>query len=102
MLRGRDRAWDARGARVTAVLPGGAYAYDGRASAAENWFEKTALVAGDPPTPLDVMPVPRTRYLDVVAIPDGSWQSYYESALPDECHALRTELVKPGDRGPAG
>ena len=102
VLRGRDGAWDARGARVTAVLPGGAYAYDGRASAAENWFEKTALAAGDPPTPLDVQPVPRTRYLDVVGIPDGSWRIYYESALPDESHELRTELVKPRDRGSAG
>ena len=35
-LEGRPGAWDARGARVTTVLPDGRAAYDGRATAEEN------------------------------------------------------------------
>src|SRR5919202_5250425 len=43
VLEGRPGTWDARGARVTAVMPGGPVAYDGRATKEENWFEKTGV-----------------------------------------------------------
>ena len=97
-LEGRPGAWDARGARVTAVLPDGRAAYDGRATAEENWFERTGLANESGETgrlrhaggePVDV------RYLDVLPLPDGGSRTYYEARLPDESHELRTEIVLP-------
>ena len=98
VLEGRPGKWDARGARVTAVLPDGRASYDGRATAEENWFECTGLAyqSGElgrlrhaESEPVDV------RYLDVLPLPDGGFRLYYESRLPDESHELRTELVLP-------
>ncbi|MDY7103016.1 MAG: hypothetical protein S0880_17690 [Actinomycetota bacterium] len=102
VLRGRPGRWDARGVRVSAVFEDGTLAYDGRASAEENWFERTGVAAtvdGDNPPgqlrPVDVEPIARTRYLDVVALPDGGHRIYYEAVLSDESHELRTELITP-------
>jgi hypothetical protein len=97
-LQRRPGRWDARGARVTAVLPDGRAAYDGRATAEENWFERTGLAfqTGEPGRlrqadgePVDV------RYLDALPLPDGGFRIYYEARLPDESHELRTELLTP-------
>jgi hypothetical protein len=96
-LGGRAGRWDARGARVTCVLPDGRAAYDGRATAEENWFERTGLArragapgllehAGDGP-------VADVRYLDVLPLPDGAFRIFYEARLADESHELRTELI---------
>jgi hypothetical protein len=102
VLTGRPGEWDARGARVTAVLPDGRAAYDGRASAEENWFEKTGLAAPGPAPPglraVANSPVVDVRYLDVLALPGGDWRIYYEARLPDGSHELRTELVRGGSR----
>jgi len=94
VLTGRPGEWDARGARITSVLPDGRAAYDGRATAEENWFERTGVAdpsgtgfAADPS-----VPVTDVRYLDVLALPDGRTRIYYEARLPDESHELRTEL----------
>lgn len=43
VLRGREGFWDARGARVTAILPDGVALYGGWASKEENWFERTGV-----------------------------------------------------------
>ena len=98
VLAGRPGAWDARGARVTAVLPDGRAAYDGRATAEENWFERTGLarLEGEPGhlVPSGDEPVADVRYLDVLPLPDGGYRIYYEARLPDESHELRTELIE--------
>jgi hypothetical protein len=97
-LEGRPGAWDARGARVTTVLPDGRAAYDGRATAEENWFERTGLAyeSGEPRRLLhaDREPVD-VRYLDVLPLPDGGFRIYYEARLPDESHELHREFVLP-------
>jgi hypothetical protein len=98
-LAGRPGMWDARGARVTTVLPGGQASYDGRATKEENWFERTGLAraSGQPGrlVPSGDAPVADVRYLDVLPLPDGSFRLYYEARLPDKSHELRTELVGP-------
>ena len=89
VLRGRSGSWDARGARVTAVLADGRLAYDGRATKEENFSERTGLgEARD-------APVSEARYLDVLPLPGGAHRLYYEAPLPDGSHELRTELIPP-------
>jgi hypothetical protein len=105
-LAGRPGAWDARGTRVTAVRfgPAGtvtAY-YDGRATAAENYEERTGLATGTDPSSLQAAgwggphgsrsPGGGLRYLDIVDLPDGRTRLYYELTQPDGSHALVTEL----------
>jgi hypothetical protein len=97
VLTGRPGMWDARGARMTSILSDGRISYDGRATAEENWFERTALAA---PTgengrfvQIEDSPIIDVRYLDVLPLPEGGYRIYYEARLPDESHELRTELV---------
>jgi hypothetical protein len=98
-LAGRPGMWDARGARVTAVLPDGRAAYDGRATKGENFSERTGLArpSGRPGAlaPAGDEPISDARYLEVLPLPDGAYRLYYEAPLPDESHELRTELIRP-------
>jgi hypothetical protein len=96
VLTARPDMWDARGARLTSVLPDGRASYDGRASAQENWFERTGLARLTPSgsyEPIDDSPIIDVRYLDVVPLPAGGYRIYYEARSPDESHELRTELI---------
>jgi hypothetical protein len=97
-LAGRPGTWDARGARVTAVLPDGRACYDGRATKEENFSERTGLARRAGPdgrlVPEGDGPVADVRYLDVLALPAGGWRLWYEAPLPDGSHELRTELVE--------
>ncbi len=99
-LAARIGTWDARGARVTAVLVDGRASYDGRASAAENFSERTGLA--EPTMQPDVWastgggPVSNARYLDIVALAAGCHRIYYEAPLADGSHELRTELISAG------
>jgi hypothetical protein len=60
---------------------------DGRATAEENWFEKTGL------TEARDEPVADVRYLEVLPLPGGGHRIYYEARLPDDSHELSTELI---------
>lgn len=107
-LSGRPGEWDSRGTRVTAVRFAGesvtAY-YDGRASAAENFEERTGVALGSDPAALIATSPPGAgpaafspyqggglRYLDLVDLPGGRTRLYYEMTQPDGSHALVTEL----------
>jgi hypothetical protein len=83
-LAPRPGTWDARGTRVTAVVSDGRVYYDGRATAAENFAERTGLVSARD------APVAAFRYLDVLERPDGARTYFYEAPLPDGSHELRS------------
>jgi len=104
-LTPRPGEWDSRGVRVSAVRFGAgeivAY-YDGRASVAENYEERTGVAVGASPgalTALGGVPVGGApagrgglRYLDIVDLGNGRERWYYELTRPDGMHELRTEL----------
>ena len=98
VLAGRDGQWDARGARVSAVLPDGSVLYDGRPDAASNWFETTGVAWWDGAalTRTEAGPIssPHSdgafRYATAVPLPDGRTRFYIEAARPDGAHDLVT------------
>ena len=103
VLAGRPGEWDARGARVTTVLPPVpgqplAVLYDGRPDAAANWFETTGvatwdgsrLVAADRPPIASPHGDGAWRYACAVPLPDGRTRFYVEGARPDGAHDLVT------------
>lgn len=111
-LRPRPGRWDARGVRFSAVFRvegRWAAAYDGRATAQENWEERTGLAydggTGTAPgafTAQGGAPVAESphaagglRYLTVVELPDGGYRLWYEATRADGAHELRTELLAP-------
>ncbi|GAA0510004.1 hypothetical protein Ade02nite_52930 [Paractinoplanes deccanensis] len=108
-LAGRPGEWDARGVRVSSVRVDGdeiTVAYDGRATAGENWEERTGVARGkrladgsfgelvaEDAEPLGSPHAPNgLRYLSLVALPGGRQRVYYEATRADGAHDLRTEL----------
>jgi hypothetical protein len=105
-LAGTPGSWDARGVRFATVVLDGDRSwalYDGRATAEENWEERTGLArqngdgsfhpAGSGPLLQSPHAPSGLRYADVVALPDGSARWFYEATRPDGAHELRTVLL---------
>ena len=105
-LAGTPGSWDARGVRFATVVLDGSRTwalYDGRATAEENWEERTGLAVSDgdgrfvavgdgpllqsPHAPFGL------RYADVVAVPGGGARWFYEATRADGAHELRTVLL---------
>ena len=101
VLRPTPGTWDARGARLTAVLSEEPLVvlYDGRPTAEDNWHEVTGVarsddgrtLASDGSAPLR-SPVGdgAFRYVAAVPLPDGGTRFYFEAARPDGAHDLMT------------
>ena len=97
--------WDSRGTRIAAVVDLDdrrvAY-YDGRASYAENWEERTGLAVAGADGRFEALPggpharsrhgSGSLRYVDVLPAP-GGLRLYYEAARADGAHDLCTELA---------
>jgi hypothetical protein len=101
VLAGRHGRWDARGARVTAVLRHDPLTvlYDGRPDAASNWHETTGVArwdgarlrAVDGASPISSPHGDGAfRYVSVAPLPDGRTRFYAEAARPDGAHDLVT------------
>src|ERR1700729_1858183 len=98
VMRPEPGTWYSRGTRLTAVLGEHAY-FDGRASAGENFEERTGMarwngsryvaVAGPVSSPFGGGAL---RYVSVIALPGGGRRLYYECATQYGSHELRTEL----------
>jgi hypothetical protein len=105
-LRGRVGQWDERGTRVASVRldqAGPVAYYDGRATAEENWEERTGVARivelgafeaiGDAPIAMSPNGLGGLRYVSAVRLPDGGTRFYYEVTRTDGGHELRTTLV---------
>lgn len=91
--------WDSRGRRLTSVVAGTPWTafYDGRASAAENFRERTAGAEGAGPEAFIPVtgPTPpgRTlRYLSIAPLP-GGYRLYWEASRDDGSNDLRTAFL---------
>jgi hypothetical protein len=105
VLRPTPGTWDQRGARMTTVVSSGptVVLYDGRASAEENWFEKTGIarerdhgLVADRDGPAATSPYSDggLRYATAVPLPDGGTRFYFEAASPDGAHDLWTSVSR--------
>lgn len=97
-------SWDARGARVAAVVGEDPLTvlYDGRAAAEDNWFETTGIAVerdgvlepvGDGPVLVSPEGDGAFRYASAVSLPDGRTRFYFEAARADGSHDLMTAVA---------
>jgi len=96
-----EHSWDRRGARITSAWESDGKwiaSYDGRASAAENWFERTGFAVGASADEFVAVAGPldregRTlRYVTVARLDDGL-RLYFEAERADGANDLRTTFV---------
>lgn len=103
VLRPTPGAWDARGARVTAVIGDNPLTvlYDGRATAEDNWFETTGVAVerdgqlapvGTGPAVVSPEGDGAFRYVTAVPLVDGRTRFYFEAARADGSHDLMTSI----------
>ena len=103
VLRPTPGTWDRRGTRMTTVVSTEPLVvlYDGRATAEDNWFEKTGIaryrngvLAADPDGPAAASPYSdgALRYAAAAQLPDGRTRFYFEAASPDGAHDLWTSI----------
>jgi hypothetical protein len=105
-LAGRDGSWDARGVRFATVVLDGPRTwalYDGRATQAENWEERTGLAVsdgnggfaavGDAPLLQSPHAPFGLRYADHVDLGDDGVRWFYEATRADGAHELRTVQI---------
>lgn len=113
-LAGRPGQWDSRGVRIASVHDTAgrrAALYDGRASAGENWEERTGFAwgsgggqfraVGEAPAASSPYAPYGLRYVDVVPLGAGQYRLYYEITRPDGAHELRTEQQSMPEGGQA-
>lgn len=100
--------WDRRGRRVAAIVlrPDGSVTgfYDGRADAAENWYERTGTLHG-PAVAGDLTPTSGAvtaqspfgrhtlRYTSVADLGHGLGRAYFEAESADGSNEIRTQLI---------
>lgn len=111
VLSPRPGRWDARGTRAAAAAVSDSgevvVAYDGRATAGQNYAEQTGFAVGrldgvltplgvDGPAAMSPTGDGALRYLEALALPGGSTRLFYEIGRADGAHELRTELVPVG------
>lgn len=105
VLRPTAGTWDARGARLTAVLGEDPLVvlYDGRPTAEDNWHEVTGVARSDDGRSLRADGTPPLtsphgdggfRYAVAVPLPGGGTRFYFEASRPDGAHDLMTCVAR--------
>ena len=103
VLRPTPGTWDQRAARMTTVVRSEPLVvlYDGRASAEENWHERTGIARerdgvfvadADGPAATSPHSDGGLRYAAAVPLPDARTRYYFEAAGPDGSHDLWTSI----------